>query len=267
MLSIIDHNGVERFLGNNIPEKGLTRAWPVFGDTPETPMILRSQWDQYCDPARENDPFLPYVHDQDGVGQCNCDATAAAAESSRLHQGLPMVQLSAADLYDRINGGADNGSLLEDAMAEMLKNGIGTVATVGTDIWRRGMKDAPAAERSRYKVLKAFVCPTFDHVMSAVIAGYRMVSGVMWFNNYTPDSDGWLPTRGTGRPGGHAVFGFAPAKRNGVYGIWHQNSWTQTWGRNGRCVFPESMYSGDVGGWWAIRSVTDEGGVVPPLQA
>ena len=31
----------------------------------------------------------------------------------------------------------------------------------------------------------------------------------------------------------------------------------------GLCVFPERAYAGPVGGWWAVRSVVDEGGVVP----
>ena len=47
----------------------------------------------------------------------------------RKEQGLVGPLLSPADLYDRINGGRDQGSMLEDAMAELAKNGVGTVAT------------------------------------------------------------------------------------------------------------------------------------------
>ena len=55
-----------------------------------------------------------------------------------------------------------------------------------------------------------------------------------------------------------------PAKRaNGTYGIVHQNSWSTAWGKSGRFVIPETAYTGPVGGWFAIRSVTDEGGVIP----
>ena len=28
-------------------------------------------------------------------------------------------------------------------------------------------------------------------------------------------------------------------------------------------VIPESAYTGPVGGWWAVRAVVDEGGIVP----
>jgi hypothetical protein len=98
--------------------------------------------------------------------------------------------------------------------------------------------------------------------MSAVLKGRRIISGILWYDNYNTDADGWLPSP-RGNAGGHAVFGYKPARRRGVYGIRHQNSWTTSYGIGGRMVLPESSYVGPVGGWWAIREVVDEGGVVP----
>lgn len=116
----------------------------------------------------------------------------------------------------------------------------------------------------RFRILEFFLCPTFDHVYSAAIKGFRGVSGIMWYNNFNPDARGWLPTRGTGRPGGHAIRSFKPTRRGKLYGIWHRNSWGE-WGyqRTGNFVIPEPLYQGPVGGWWALRSVVDEGGQVP----
>lgn len=268
MLSFIDSNGVERFMGNLEPPQGhLCKAFPVYGDVAEAPMVARSEWPALITQMGSGPefPFLPPVHDQDGIGQCNADATAAMGESCRLSQGLPLVLLSAADLYDRINGGSDRGSLLEDAMEAATKQGIGTLETCGP-LWKRGMRKATAEERARFRFLEVFTCPTFDHVMSAVLMGFRLNSGIMWYQNYEPDGDGWLPLRGSGSPGGHAVFGYKPAMRGNAFGIWHQNSWGERWGVAGRCVFPESSYKGPVGGWFAVRSITDEGGVVPQEQ-
>jgi hypothetical protein len=210
-----------------------------------------------------NDPFLPPVSDQNGVGQCNASCTATMVEYLRSRQGVPYVQLSAADLYHRINGGRDQGSLLEDAMREVMKRGVGTVATSGY-LWKQGSWKGPAsdAERARYRVLEAMVCPTFDHCMSAVFQGFALNTGIMWYANYTPGADGWLPPPG-GRAGGHSIFGFKPAKKGNLYGIVHQNSWSEQWGKSGRFVIPETAYTGPVGGWFAVRAVTDEGGVVP----
>ena len=115
-------------------------------------------------------------------------------EDCRKMQGLDGPPLSPADLYDRINGGRDDGSLLEDAMHELLTRGVGTLATSG-ELWSRHMTRAGAAERALYGVTEAWLCPEFDHCMSAVIAGFRIVSGVPWYSNYTPDADGSFAIR------------------------------------------------------------------------
>lgn len=264
---IID--GVERFLGNRVPIKAASGDnWTVYGDVPQTPLIPRSRWDELTagfNPMKPDHPNLPYVHDQDGIGQCNCDATAAAEEFTRNVMGLNFVKLSAGDLYDRINGGSDNGSLLEDAMAAMGTDGIATAEEYGGTLWsgRGSSRKVSAAQRSLYRTPEAYLCPTFDHCYSAVLSGFAIVSGILWYDNYTTDSDGWLPSSGRGRAGGHAIFGYKPTKNGSRYGIWHQNSWTTSFGWGGRMVLGESLYSGPVGGWWALRQATDEGGEVP----
>lgn len=247
--------------------------WKVYGDYPQTPLIPRSQFEEltarFATFDKPGHPNLQYVHDQDGVGQCNCDATVTGGEFVRSVQGLEFVELSAADLYDRINGGSDRGSLLEDATREMVNVGVGTAKTSGK-LWKRGYFNgpAPADERALFKMPEVYLCPTFDHLYSASLCGFGIISGVMWYNNYTPDpGTGWLPLIGSGGGGGHAVFGYKPTMRKfgsrTIFGIWHQNSWATTWGLGGQCVFPESMYTGPVGGWWAIRTATDGGGDVP----
>jgi hypothetical protein len=265
MLSFVDDTGIERFMGNLMPESGLAYAWDYFADAD---VIPRGEWPALIQafPAGPDDPTLTYVHDQDGVGQCNCDCSVAIVETCRIRAGLPAVKLSAADLYDRINGGQDQGSLLEDALEELRTRGVGTAETCGT-LWKRGMRQASAEERARFKALEWVLCPTFDHLMSASIRGWLINSGIMWHSNFKPDGDGWLPSRGSGQPGGHSVMGYKPAMREGrggtEFGIWHQNSWTAQWGVGGRCVFPESAYKGPVGGWFAIRVVTTEEGDIP----
>lgn len=262
-------DGTTRKLGNNVPPAGLTKAWPVFAKVPECPIIPRDQWPAMIAKFGEGPahPHRPPIHDQDGVGQCNCDDTAALLEYLRNVAGLPYVQLSAADLYDRINGGRDQGSLLEDAIAEVMTRGIGTAATSGL-IWGRRTVTASDEERARFKLLEAYLCYNFDECMSAVFYGFGLSTGILWYNNYTPDSQGWLPP-GRGGSGGHAIFGFKPAMRaisgKVQYGIWHQQSWGKSWSpETDNCfVIPESAYGSSIGGWWAGRSIVDEGGQVP----
>jgi hypothetical protein len=268
---IILSDGSVRKLGNNPPHPDLMRGFPVYGDSALTPLVPRSQWDGLIAALGDtfDDPFLPYVHDQRDVGECNADATAAMLERQRAVQGLPFIKLSPGDLYDRINGGTDNGSTLPDAMREVMTAGIGTAATCGL-VWHRGMPAAGAAERLRFRAIEVFLCPTFDHAMSAAFEGFGLVSGIDWMNVYNrPDAAGWLPAPDFS-VGGHAILGYKPAARDAnksgsarQYGIRHQNSWTAAYGIGGRMVLPESCYGSQIGGIWAAREVVDEGGVVP----
>lgn len=259
-------DGSKRKLGNIIPTRPRIRmaAAPVYGEVSTETLIPRSDWKQRIAdlPASFDHPFLPYVHDQDGIGECNCDATTAAAEFKRKMQGLPDVKLSAPDLYDRINGGSDNGSLLEDALHEATVGGLATVADAGGNfVWHRGQKRASSDQRRPYIVLQAKLCPTFDHVISASLRDEPLISGIMWYDQDDLDKNGWLAHRGRGNNGGHAIFGFKPAYNGQDFGIIHRQSWgTQYYPQFNNCfIIPEARYAGDVGGWWALTSITDEG--------
>ncbi len=261
-------DGTQRSLGNiHAP---LAKAWTVYGDTPNTPLMLRPEWPIICaamTPGPESD-YLPPNHDQDGVGMCNCSATAGGMESQRMKQGLtPYIPLSAGDLYHRIAvGGRDNGSLLEDGIHAATTEGIASVAVVPYLDWQRNHGDAAVQDRKRFRVLEAFLCPTFDHCYSAVAHGFDLISGVPWFSNYTPGPDGRLPP-GRGNSGGHAIHGYKPAWIDGKPHIWHQQSWGPSWGPlAGKFAMGEQCYTQAIGGWWAIRLVVDEGGVIPPKK-
>jgi hypothetical protein len=183
-------------------------------------------------------------------------------EFKRAVQGLPFVRLSGGDLYRRICGGQDQGSTLEDGLHAAMTAGIASVATVPSLDWQRDHQGA-AQERPCYRVLEAFICPTFDHMFSAAIAALPLIIGIPWYSGYVPDADGWLKPMAGRMVGGHALMSYAPAKRGATYGLHTQNQWQTSWGIGGRCVVPEQSFTQQVGGVWAVRSVVDEGNVVP----
>lgn len=240
---------------------GTTRlAWPVFGDTIGSPdLVPRDQWFEV-----DYRPYCSPIKDQDGKSACNAFDTIMLLEMERRRTGLKDVKLSPGDLYYRINGGRDQGSMLEDALETVIRDGVATAATVPElAVYKRDVNEAAAQqERPLYRMLEAWWCPTFPHAASAYMRGYFVSQGIMWYGNDNPDADGWIPVGGRGRAGGHAIAGCGlTARMQGGKTVWGSrsaNSWTPRWGRNGFFVIPEERANegGNNFGWWAIRSVT-----------
>ena len=233
----------------------------TFGETPTTRLIPRNEWQPV-----DLSAFVSPIKDQNGIGACNAFATINALEACRRGRGLPDVKLSPGDLYSRINGGRDNGSLPEDALKVALSVGVATANTVPPLQWRSVVNSADAvAERPKYRFLESLWCPTFDHAASALQQGFYLDTAVWWWQYDSPDADGWLKARGSGSKGGHAICGCALENRSGTWGIKIANSWGTAWGRSGFGVLPEQRCAEgtQVFRWWALREVVQESGELP----
>lgn len=250
--------GFARAKGNLPPPKGKKYAWKKFGASPNVPLIPRSDWKEV-----DLSPYLPDVKDQDGVGACNAFAAVTALEGGRAQAGLPYVKLSPGYLYGNINGGTDQGSMLEDGMAWLIEHGTCASSVVGDLEWRKGRQRPQAArdQEKYFRVVEAYICPSFDAIASALQQGFFIVEGLMWYDDFAPDRDGWI-TSGRRGGGGHALCGYGTAQRNGNWGVRTRNSWSTQWGVNGNCVLAEPLFGREIGGYWAVRSVVQS--VSPP---
>jgi hypothetical protein len=238
--------------------------WAEFGSTPSTPLIKRGDWQPVNLAA-----YLPAVYDQDGVGQCARSSSCTMIEASRKLAGLSAVHLSAGDLYARVNGGHDDGALLEDVMSELAGRGVATVQSVPY-LWDGKRHDSPTltTERGQYRVVEAYLCTSFDALASALQQGFFVQVGVMWADGDNPDRDGWLPAKPRGRTGGHALCGYGLAqKSDGTWGVAVRNSWGAAWGHAGDCVIPESRFDSTISGWWAVRAVVQTPSDFPVPQS
>lgn len=263
----------QRAMGNIAPpEDKLKYAWTAFGDAANVPLIDRSKWKDV-----DLGVFLPPMKDQDGVGACNAFTTIECTMSARKMAGLKPVNLSPGYLYGNINGGSDNGSLLEDALAWMTENGTCETTLVGDLNWKLGRQKPAAAvtNAKQYRILESYLCPNFDALASALQQGFFINEGLLWYDNFTPDRDGWLPSAGRGKAGGHSLTGYGLAHRtlsNGTvqWGIRTRNHWGTQWGVGGNCIIPESLFGKAIGGFWAVRAVssttTDFSSAQKPLQ-
>lgn len=244
-----------------LPRKAEVGAlFPVFGaeDRPETKLIPRNEWGEI-----DFRHLVPKILDQDGQGACNAFASIQALHVIRAQAGLPFIELSPGNLYGRINGGVDRGSVIGDAIQQLEDVGVCTAATVPPLEWRRSRWPATwKDEARRFRILEAYDCPTFDHIASAILLGFPVNFGILVGNNFRPDATGWLPDYRSGG-GGHAMCGVGLAYNRGrqTWGIITANSWGREWGLDGFCIVPESYFRRTpFTDAWAVRGTTDPTG-------
>lgn len=210
-----------------------------------------------------------WVGNQRDKGSCNGWAGAKSLQRARVRRGLPRVNLSGAYLYSLINGGSDNGSMLDAGMAAIQSRGIATEETVPWDriypsLYDRAKADA---EASKNKGFECYAVRSRQALFSALAVGFDCVVAVHADNGFMAlDSDG-VAGGGNG-PGNHAVLcdGLYWSARRGRPVGDGVNSWGLSYGDRGRMGLdwnahfaPTTQYHV----FYAIRSTTD-GGDSPP---
>jgi len=254
---VINIGGHEYHLGCLPRVSSPGEIYPVFGGDDKSRLIPRDQWQQV-----DFSFFVPEILDQDGTGACNAFASIQAMHTVRAIEGLPYVRLSPGNLYGRINGGRDSGSLLSDAIAELESRGVCEASIVPELDWRPSHWPKNWADSARrFRILEAWDCPSFDHIASAIQSGFPVNLGIFVGNNFNPRDDGWLPEyRGGG--GGHAMCGVGVVSRSaGEWGIKVANSWGAQWGKSGFGIIPESYFRNTpFTDAWAVRVSIDPSG-------
>jgi len=256
-MEVIEIQGVARPLGCLPRVASPGAVYPVFGERPGGRVIPRAEW-------RPTDfrHLVAKILDQDGQGACNAFASVQALMVLRAMAGLPYVELSAGNLYGRINGGRDQGSTLADAIQKLEAEGVCKAATVPHLAWRPATWPSGWREEAkRFRVLEAWDCPTFDHLASAIQLGFAVNLGVLVGSNFEPGPDGWVPPR-RGGGGGHAMCGVGLLRhpQSGRWGILVANSWGKAWGLGGYGVLDESYFGGAWTDGWALRGAVDPTG-------
>ncbi len=247
--------GEVRLLGGCSPRRHeVGSLFAAFQASENATVIPRSQWQTVSLRG-----MIAEIMDQDGQGACNAFAAVQSLHGCRAMEGLPFVQLSPGNLYGRINGGQDGGSSLGDALAALRDEGVCTAKTIGPLHWddsgRNPWPESWRDEATKFRILEAFDCPTFDHIASALQCGFFVDYGVFVGRNFEPDSSGVIP-RYRGGSGGHAMCGVGLTLIDDVWHVETANSWGKDWGDAGFCYVPESYFEGDFNDAWAVRAST-----------
>ena len=195
----------------------------------------------------------PPVLDQDGY---NCCAGCSGTMGHRLAEilaGNPDPDDSVADLYDRCNGGVDEGADLADCVSAMVNNGVAPASLVPQ--WQIPIEDQVAglsAARVANPLEQADFLPDQASMLAALEAGKPVYFGIIVTNRFNPDKNGRIGPYGGIAEGGHAVLALGVTSTANGYSYIVRNSWGDGWGASGNCFLDSSWAQPEVYGAFAL---------------
>ena len=192
-----------------------------------------------------------WIKNQGRKSSCNAYACMGALKRARYRKGLDAVELAPEYSYAMINGGKDQGSMLDDGMLTVSKIGMPKFGTVPyeahtLDGLSMEQKRFAAQEAADFKYREAYKLPTgsirelWTAACSALARGEMIVVAVHVGNSFMGTKRTSFSVCGFDRgPGNHAVMCDDIIIPNGVSDIMDikldmVNSWGLRWGENGR---------------------------------
>jgi hypothetical protein len=252
---------------------GVTK-FPLYDD--HQPMLTAAQIEEIArgGKMRGRQRFgRKWIGNQRNKGSCNGWAIARALSRALKRAGVNDIEsrlLSGAYAYSLMNGGRDNGSMLEDAMEISQTRGIATEATVPWDkiypsLYDRAKADAEAAMN---KAFEAYAVRTKDALFSAAALGFDLVVAVHADNGFMR-LDGEKVAGGGYGPGNHSVAGdglfWAESRREPALDGY--NSWGVEYGDEGYMGLTWNQHfrhTTQYHVFFAIRGVVSKNDDMPP---
>lgn len=259
-------NGIQVGTGCLVPEKRPTR-FRAFADIAQ---VLSEQEirEIITDPNRKmgrkrfGKEFIGF---QGKRRACNGFAGAKALERRRVICGMDWVKLSGEGLYSQINGGQDQGSMLDDGMNCILENGVPPEDMVKHEEYIKERIDPQAfIEAKRFKGLAAYRVDTKEELDTGLALGFTGVVAVHVTNDFMKlDNNGIIyPSPSNNRAvGNHAVCvdDIQVVDNEFVYDM--PNSWGVDYGDDGRgfLTWKRHLYlTVQYHAFYLIRSVEDD---------
>lgn len=249
MPTFIDSNGVPRNCGSLPMPAGRVSSFPPFVGDPERPLWTDQQIKEVTTDTSRRDmremfPFEKYGTDQHSTSACNGFAAAGAVTRVRKLRGVDDGWVgSGSFVYSFINGGRDQGSVIEDGMKVIEKHGVCSVTLQSYDkIFQR----SPEAVRDalKHRGLSAYLAKTQQGwntgLATGLYVGVAAVNcGPVWDRTTKPAGGPWddVPMPGVQNGGGnHAVLiediSWNPVAK--CYEYMLCNSWGIRYGAEGR---------------------------------
>lgn len=145
-----------------------------------------------------------WITNQNGFGSCACYAGSSALAKARVLSGQDRQDLSGDYLYSLVNGGRDNGSMLDDVMHTMLQKGVCLAKTVPLGGIYRSKYNTAVADREalRFRGHELYAVPDEQSLATALALRFPVVIAIHVTNKWRQfDADDILaPASG---PGNH----------------------------------------------------------------
>jgi hypothetical protein len=239
--------GNETFGLGCLPPDGVERH-PKFGVY--NTLIPRNNWAAIS--ARH---FGVPIMNQGQTNGCASFATTRSVYNSRKRAGWTDVQLCPFSLYAIINHGRDQGAQIGDALDAARKYGIGQAALFPNQvIYQNQLTQTQLKNMLNWRITEAFTVSSFDEAGTALLTGYDLVVGIAVSNAFVR---GQLTSEGVAPlcagpmdiAGGHALCcdGLVMSKQYGEWVLDTGNSWTASWGDQGRCLLREAHFDPSLG--------------------
>lgn len=164
---------------------GHYKQLPMFRDVfaEQIRAISQDDWPDLIPRANSLRPLVKRWNDQNGIGQCGAESGSQALEIIRVLAGLPDIDLSAASLYCRVNGGRDQGSHLDDTWDELTTRGVLPTPGQGFEHdyepvgWRNNLPSGWEETSAQFRITEGYEISNHKEAVTAWLLGFPVSSG------------------------------------------------------------------------------------------
>ena len=133
-------------------------------------------------PAREQ--FGPdFIIDQGPLGQCNAVAACGSLQRAFFKYGFDCPRLSSNWLYAQINGGRDNGSMLDDGM-DAIKKGVPVFEPSHNGKYKKNQFPESLAESLDHKAFECYGVNSESELAAGLALGFTAIVAVHCNNDW-----------------------------------------------------------------------------------
>lgn len=225
-------------------------------------------------PVPQGDVVVPFdikvpIYDQGRLGSCTANEAAAHYQILLMTEGKARLELSRLQIYRDARISLDPSFANEDsgatgrACADVLhKNGACPEELWPYDIAK--FAQAPSQEclnasgdhqLVQYLAIPGHELQTLEQIQVSLAAGYPVGFSFTVYDNFSPDHQGIIPMPAGQQVGGHRMLLVGYRFINGMLYFLARNSWSESWGLQGRCLFYPDHVKNSFSDFWTYRLV------------